>query len=88
MKRLRSWLTRPFRRNRGRTPIYPEWEMTGSSWTLPDFSYTDGPPLVPGADVHLGKRWGQGDIDKAAAEGRLTEHMAEHGFYPEGEEPT
>lgn len=48
----------------------------------------DGPPFIPGIDVHLGKRWGQGDIDQAAAEGRLTEHMAEHGFYPEGEEPT
>lgn len=80
--RLRLWLTRPFRRNRGRTPIYPQWEAAGpGSFTVPD-----GPPLIPGVDVHLGERWGQGDIDKAAAEGRLVEHMAEHGFYPEGEE--
>jgi hypothetical protein len=47
----------------------------------------DGPPLIPGVDVHLGERWGQADIDRAVAEGRLVEHMAEHGFYPEGEEP-
>jgi hypothetical protein len=43
MKRVWSWLTRPFRRNRGRTPIYPEWEMTGpGSWTPPDYHWPEG----------------------------------------------
>lgn len=41
--RLWSWLSRPFRRNRGRKSICPQWEITGpGAWTLPDFSYPDG----------------------------------------------
>lgn len=39
--------------------------------------------LIPGIDLYLGPRWGENDVQQAIADGRLAEHMAEHGFYLE-----